>query len=971
MAIVQEMNLNMIPDSIPVIIRVDQYDTGEGRLVAHLYEGPNAYTPAQGATAIIQGTKPDKKGFAYDATLNGSTVTADLTQQMSCVGGNTRCQFVVTEPTGRTGTFAFVLRVQDSALADDTDISETVLPVYIDAAQKAAEEAEEASKHYPYINETNYHWMVWDVEAEEWVDTGVPAIGTGLRPGTGIDITEDVISVDADTTPTSGSAKPVTSGGVYTALENKQNKLTAGANVQINNNTISATDTKYNNATQSTAGLMSASDKTKLDGIAAGAEVNVQANWTEADNTKDDYIKNKPTLAAVATSGSYNDLSNKPTLGTAAAKNSTNAVTSGSTALVESGAVRTAIDAAVSAVYKPSGDKTCAQLVSSLLEAANLGNVYNITDSGTTTSDFVEGAGTTIEAGDNVAIVDIGTGGSHNYKFDLLSGFVDLSGYQKKTTFNGDEFIISVDEQTGAEAVRIRTSDPNGNYWGLINADTAYKKMYSQNATAETTIDDADYFPYIDTSVGLNGVQRKTLWSNIKSVLKTYFDTLYGSLTDVATILGLIPSTATTSNKLSTAAEVANRVDWSSYAKTGVHQWFDFNKYEAVDSLVSGSTYDDFTISATGTWKGTVFDIDVVPNTDYKIRTDVVVTSGVGYINVSPYPSGAGFANSGNITSSKIVDFTFNSGENSKIKITCFCTTSTSETGNVEYKDFLLALAEDTNNDCTPYAKTNPQLTQDKVSYEFNARTGVHQLLDPQYFKPDTNAISESDVTKTDIGEVTFNGTSLNSSEARFYYLSTRSEESLKLIGGVRYKISIGTANENVSISLGYTGAGGAYTNLANVPFGASEYEFVCPAEADGKGWTIQLNCKANTVFNNYTVYPVLCFAEDSYTGKVPYAMTNQQITSRIKRTDFVANEDLNNYITDCVKTSQTSAISATLSHIPTELAERAFRLEVKSFNTQRVLQIAYPLNSTPSMFMRTNFGGTWGSWYKFTGTAV
>lgn len=34
--------------------------------------------------------------------------------------------------------------------------------------------------------------------------------------------------------------------------------------------------------------------KTKLDGIAAGAEVNVQANWAEADASSDAYIKNKP-----------------------------------------------------------------------------------------------------------------------------------------------------------------------------------------------------------------------------------------------------------------------------------------------------------------------------------------------------------------------------------------------------------------------------------------------------------------------------------------------------------------------------------------------------------------------------------------------------------------------------------------------------------------------------------------------------
>jgi hypothetical protein len=40
----------------------------------------------------------------------------------------------------------------------------------------------------------------------------------------------------------------------------------------------------------------------------------VQSDWSEADDTKVDYIKNKPSLATVATSGSYSDLSNKPTI---------------------------------------------------------------------------------------------------------------------------------------------------------------------------------------------------------------------------------------------------------------------------------------------------------------------------------------------------------------------------------------------------------------------------------------------------------------------------------------------------------------------------------------------------------------------------------------------------------------------------------------------------------------------------------
>lgn len=39
--------------------------------------------------------------------------------------------------------------------------------------------------------------------------------------------------------------------------------------------------------------------KNKLDGIESGAEVNVQADWSQTDTTADDYIKNKPTIPTV------------------------------------------------------------------------------------------------------------------------------------------------------------------------------------------------------------------------------------------------------------------------------------------------------------------------------------------------------------------------------------------------------------------------------------------------------------------------------------------------------------------------------------------------------------------------------------------------------------------------------------------------------------------------------------------------
>lgn len=50
----------------------------------------------------------------------------------------------------------------------------------------------------------------------------------------------------------------------------------------------------------------------------SGGSVQLQSNWAEADQSSVQYIQNKPTLATVATTGSYYDLSNRPTLATVA-----------------------------------------------------------------------------------------------------------------------------------------------------------------------------------------------------------------------------------------------------------------------------------------------------------------------------------------------------------------------------------------------------------------------------------------------------------------------------------------------------------------------------------------------------------------------------------------------------------------------------------------------------------------------------
>ena len=88
-----------------------------------------------------------------------------------------------------------------------------------------------------------------------------------------------------------------------------------------------------------------------------------------------------------------------------------------------------AIAGAISSTYKAAGSVTFANL--GALTAANEGKVYNVSEAFTTTIDFVDGLGGNYPAGTNVVIINVGTAQNPEYKYDILSGFVDLSGYAR------------------------------------------------------------------------------------------------------------------------------------------------------------------------------------------------------------------------------------------------------------------------------------------------------------------------------------------------------------------------------------------------------------------------------------------------------------------------------------------------------------------------------------------------------------
>ncbi len=172
-----------------------------------------------------------------------------------------------------------------------------------------------------------------EVSAE---DTVARADIAAIKDGTNIDSFGDVETAlgdkaDSSTTYTktevdtalsakANSADVYSKSDIDTAMSEKADKSTTYTKTEV--------DTALDNKVDKVSGKglstndFTTAEKTKLEGIAEGAEVNVQANWTQTTATADDYIKNKPTLGTAAAKNAtdtYNSTGDDVTTGKAVA----------------------------------------------------------------------------------------------------------------------------------------------------------------------------------------------------------------------------------------------------------------------------------------------------------------------------------------------------------------------------------------------------------------------------------------------------------------------------------------------------------------------------------------------------------------------------------------------------------------------------------------------------------------------------
>ena len=258
-----------------------------------------------------------------------------------------------------------------------------------------------------------------ETEAYEFTDTDT-ALQEKLTQGTGITISNNTV--------TNAGVRSIATGSANGNISVNTNGTTADVKVKGIDTAAYKAESYFQKAITDTTTIVADGTGFKVaNGSIGETQLNsaVNASLDLADSAVQS-VTTGTTNGTISVDG--DDVAVKG-LGSAAYKDVTSTYSDTGTDPVTGTAVKSAIDAAISSVYKPAGSVAYASLPTPA--KAVEGNVYNVTDAFTTDSRFVEGAGKSYPAGTNVVVIN--TTGT-TYKFDVLAGMVDLSNYQTLIT---------------------------------------------------------------------------------------------------------------------------------------------------------------------------------------------------------------------------------------------------------------------------------------------------------------------------------------------------------------------------------------------------------------------------------------------------------------------------------------------------------------------------------------------------------
>lgn len=115
--VTKEFKLDLAPGKLRPVVNASQGDIGRP-FMARCYWDGSPWT-ATGYTANIRGRKPDETVFDYTATVSGTAVTFETTEQMTIISGPVECELVFSNDGDVIASANFVLIVEESPYNPD------------------------------------------------------------------------------------------------------------------------------------------------------------------------------------------------------------------------------------------------------------------------------------------------------------------------------------------------------------------------------------------------------------------------------------------------------------------------------------------------------------------------------------------------------------------------------------------------------------------------------------------------------------------------------------------------------------------------------------------------------------------------------------------------------------------------------------------------------------------------------------
>lgn len=134
MAIISKaFSVCITPGGIPPTVHVSEYDVGRSYTVTLLDEDGQAFAVPSGTTAKVEGTIAGH-GFSENASVSGSTVTFQLTTNMTAYAGRCWAKIKLTKSGEPVSTCGFILDVDRAGVEAETAIGSDGFEEQIEAA---------------------------------------------------------------------------------------------------------------------------------------------------------------------------------------------------------------------------------------------------------------------------------------------------------------------------------------------------------------------------------------------------------------------------------------------------------------------------------------------------------------------------------------------------------------------------------------------------------------------------------------------------------------------------------------------------------------------------------------------------------------------------------------------------------------------------------------------------------------------